>query len=343
VHELVDLLQRVLHHDHAGGLGSHVAVLADCDAHRRRHHGRGIVHAVADIERGGQGGLAPHQRQFLFGTLLGMHFAHANLFGQVTDLRLPIARDDHRAAKLVLRAEVLHERAAFGSRGVAEPQRRCVTAVDRHDALEAAGNGRDERPRRRVLGHHLRPAGNANLADADDTPQALTRRLGDLRRLDEGDSLSRRGIEQGDREGMLRVALHAGRQRHDLAARTPGPEDHLRQGGLAVGQRAGLVEDRRAAGRDLLEHDGTFHDDRAPRAQRDRANDGDWNRDQQRARCGDDQHGEEPGGVAAQAPRRQRDAERHGRIDRTEAIAEASQVRPALLRLAHHHHDFCEA
>ena len=70
VHELVHLLERVVHDHDAGRFGGHVAVLSDRHADRGGHHRRGVVDAVADVERLGGGGFLPDDGELLFGTLL---------------------------------------------------------------------------------------------------------------------------------------------------------------------------------------------------------------------------------------------------------------------------------
>ena len=99
--------------------------------------------------------------------------------------------------------------------------------------------------------------------------------------------------------------------------------DELR---LAVGERARFVEDHRAAVGDLLEDGGVADDDRALGGERDRADDRDGNRDQQRARRGDDHHGEEADGVAADEPGGETEGDGDRRVDRTELIAEAAEL-----------------
>ena len=104
--------------------------------------------------------------------------------------------------------------------------------------------------------------------------------------------------------------------------------DELR---LAVGERARFVEDHRAAVGDLLEDGGVTDDDRALGGERDRADDGDGDGDEQRARRGDDHHGEEADGVAADEPGGETESDGDGRVDRAELIAEAAELRLLLL------------
>ena len=84
---------------------------------------------------------------------------------------------------------------------------------------------------------------------------------------------------------------------------------------LAVGERAGLVEDHRPAVSDLFEDGRVADDDAAAGGERDTADDGDGNRDQQRAGSGDDQHGEKADGLPADEPGGESDGDGDRRVD----------------------------
>ena len=80
---------------------------------------------------------------------------------------------------------------------------------------------------------------------------------------------------------MLRVALQARDERQHFLLREARGDELFGQLRLAIGERSGLVENRGPTFGDLFEHDGTFDDDRPARAERNRADDCDRDRDQQ--------------------------------------------------------------
>ena len=85
VHELIHFFQRVFHRHHVSRFRGHVAVLSHGHADGGRHHGRGVVDAVADVERFGCWRFPAHDGQFFFRTLLGVNFVDADLLGQIAD------------------------------------------------------------------------------------------------------------------------------------------------------------------------------------------------------------------------------------------------------------------
>ena len=113
----------------------------------------------------------------------------------------------------------------------------------------------------------------------------------------------------------------------------------LGQRRLAVGQRARLVEDHRAAAIDLLEHGRVADDDAAPGGQRDRADDRHRDGDEQRTGRRHDEHRQEPDRIAAPQPRGHGDRHGERRVDGAELVAEPAKPRAALLGVPHHLHD----
>jgi hypothetical protein len=74
--------------------------------------------------------------------LLGVNFADANLFSQITDFRFTIAGDDHDVLELMLRSEVLNKETSFGSRRIAQSEGRGELAVDYYHAFQSTGKRR---------------------------------------------------------------------------------------------------------------------------------------------------------------------------------------------------------
>jgi hypothetical protein len=82
VHELVDLLERVVHDDNARGFCCNVTVLANCHAHRSGEHRGRVIDSVADIQSFRLGSFVTNNREFLLGTLFCVDFADTDLLGQ---------------------------------------------------------------------------------------------------------------------------------------------------------------------------------------------------------------------------------------------------------------------
>ena len=119
----------------------------------------------------------------------------------------------------------------------------------------------------------------------------------------------------------------------------PGPANTIGQRGFPVRQRAGLVEDDRAAAVDALQHRRIANDDAALRRERDGADDGHRNADEQRTRRRHDEHGQESHRLAAPHPGRNGERERDWRVPRTQLITESAELRTPLLRVTHDVHD----
>ncbi len=138
---------------------------------------------------------------------------------------------------------------------------------------------------------------------------------------------------------MLRVALQCGDQRQQFPFVPIRSRQEFRQTWLAVCQRARLVEDGRATCVDRLQHGGVANDDAPPGSERHGTNDGHGDGDQQRARGGDHEDGQESSRVKAYRPGGQRDGYGHGRVDGSELVSQPPQSRTALFRGSHHLHD----
>ena len=243
--------------DHgAGRFGRDVAVLAEGDADRGRRQGGRVVDAVAQEHRVGVLGLFAHDRELLLGALAGVHFRDADLVRQVAHLRLAVAGDEHHAVEVMLRAQMRNERHASSARLVAKAERRGVVAVDRttHSRPPTCGGRRCTSPG--CCGDEFLAAGDLDAPSGDDPAQSFARAFADLRaRRAVATSLRFGGVEDGGRQRMLRVSLQAGDERSTSSLSKPGAATITSvRARLAVGQRAGLVEDHRAAGVDLLEH-----------------------------------------------------------------------------------------
>ena len=183
VHEFIHFLQRVLHRDNVSRFCRHVAVLSHRHADRGRHHGRGVVDAVADIESFRARGFLAHDRQFFFRALLRVNFFDADLLGQIADFRFAIPGNDHDALEVMFRSQVLNKRMPFGSRRIAQAERRRETAIEHDHAFEPTGERRKVLGAGNLLRNEFAAAGNLNLMTADRSSQSLTGRLAHLRRL----------------------------------------------------------------------------------------------------------------------------------------------------------------
>ena len=64
---------------------------------------------------------------------------------------------------------------------------------------------------------------------------------------------------------MLGIALEAGGCRENFRFRKSGGTNDTRQGGLAIGQRSGLIENERPARINPFEHRRILDNDAAPR------------------------------------------------------------------------------
>src|ERR1700741_143221 len=138
---------------------------------------------------------------------------------------------------------------------------------------------------------------------------------------------------------MFRILLQAGGKLQHFTAVESLRADYGGKSRSAVGERAGFVEDQRLALFDLFEYGGILDDDGAARGQRNRADDGRRDSEQQRARRGDDHDGEETFGLTAKKRRGGRNTERYRRVPRAQLIAEPPEFRALLLCLLHHFHD----
>ena len=339
VHELVHLLERVIHDHDARRFRSHVTVLSDGHANRRGHHGGGVVDAVADVERLCFCSFSADESELLFGTLLRVDLGDADLLCEVMDLRLTVAGHDHHARELVLRTQMLHEGAALRARGIAKPQSCRVALIDHHYAFESTGERGKLIGAGNILRQQFVPACDHQGVAGDGAAKPLARLLAHFGGLGELNASFLRCRENRASQRMLRVALQTRHERQHFLLLEAGGDELLGQRRLAIRERPGLVEDRDPALGDLFEHHGALHDDRPAGAEGNRADDGDGNGEQQRARRGNHQHREKANRLSADRPREDGDDQRHRSINRAEAISEPSQARSLRLRLAHDFHD----
>ncbi len=162
-------------------------------------------------------------------------------------------------------------------------------------------------------------------------PHALRRRKRQAPcrcRLDQrsGDDMSGRLIEaRGGRQNRIRRET---RRRPDI--------DH---GGLAVGQRAGLVQNRRADTRQHFEHAAVLDENADPCRARHPGNDGDRNGKDERTGRRDDEHGKRPDRVPRPVPGGAGYAERHDQKAHRKTVGHAGHRRLAGLRGLDQAHD----
>src|ERR1700730_978445 len=302
VHELVYLLEGVIHDHDASRFRGHVAVLSDRHADRGSHHGRGVIDAIPHVKRFGGGCFLLDDGKLFFRTLLGVDFGDAYLLGEVAHLRLAISRHDHHAREVMLRSQVAHEGAALRARRVPKAQGRRVALVNHHHALESTSDRRKLIGAGNFLRDQLVAAGDLQLITENWSTQALARlftNFGGLRKLNPG--LLRRG-ENRPRQWMLRLVLQSRHEGQSLPLREGWVDELFGQLWFAISQRAGLVENCGSTLGNLLEHNGALDDDRPAGAKGNRADNGYRYRDEQRARRGDHQHREEANGFSADRP-----------------------------------------
>src|SRR5690606_12414927 len=135
---------------------------------------------VAHKHRVGPLGFLANHIHLLLRALRGVHVFDADLLGQVGHFGLAVARYQQHAVKLVFGPQVVDEAGAVSPWLIAEAVGGDVLAIDEDHALKPSGL-------RRQLLHHLRlragqqlAAGYLDRAAIDHTPQARTRRLGNL-------------------------------------------------------------------------------------------------------------------------------------------------------------------
>src|SRR4051812_48705583 len=138
---------------------------------------------------------------------------------------------------------------------------------------------------------------------------------------------------------MLGITLQTRRHtKHFLTVET-WRGNNLVESRLSVGERPRLIENHSTAAGYLLQHRRILNDDAALRSQRNSADNGDGNSQQQRARRSYDHHGQKPEWVAGIKPRKRRDPERERCVPGPQAIGHAPQAWPLLLGLLHDPHD----
>ncbi len=258
---------------------------------------------------------------------------------EVSHLGLAIPRDEEHAVEPVSRPQMMDKGRALAPRLVPEAKRGGVPSVDQDDAFHSLSARRKMLHARALLGQRHLAARDPDVPVLDRPSQPLTGQLADLARFEQRDSGLLGGSHDGAGQRVLRIALEARDEVQDVLAGELRRHEDFGQDRAAVCQRAGLVEDRDPCGADPLQHRRILDDDPPPRGQGDGPDDRHGNRDQERAGRRDDQHGQEPHRIAARDPCDQRDADGHGRVDRTQLIGEAPQTRTALFRFPHDTHD----
>src|SRR5579859_564876 len=302
VHELVNLVEGVIHDHDTGRFCGHVAILSNCHADSGGHHRRCVVDAVTNVERFGGGCFLADDGQLFLRTLLGEDFGNTHLLGEVANLRLAISRYDHHPLELMLRTQMSHEGKALRARRIPEAQGRRVALVNYHHALKSTGNRRKLISAKNFLRDHLVTAGDLHLMTGNRSTQSLARLLADvggLRNLNPG--LLRRRQDRA-RQRMLRVTLQTCHERQHFLLGEARGDELFGQFRFAISERPGLVENRGSAPGDLFKHDGALDDDRPAGTEGNRADDGDRYGEEQWARRGDYQHRQEANSFSTDDP-----------------------------------------
>ncbi len=255
--------ERAVHDHDVGGLGGDVAILTEGDADGGGDQSGGVVDAVADEDRGGKSGFGADDVELLLGAFAAVDLVDADQVGQVLHFGLAVAGHQHDPIDGVSRAEVIDEGDAFAAGRVAEAVRGGVAIVDEDDAFESAGRGRELGGCVGLFDGKLFAAGEANLVAADGAAEPLPWLLADLGDFLKCGVLFVAGTDDGFGKRVLGVLLETGDEREDAARIEAGGDELIDKLRLAVGKRAGLIEDHRAAVGDLLEDGGLADDDRA--------------------------------------------------------------------------------
>src|ERR1700757_4509553 len=103
----------------------------------------------------------------------------------------------------MFRFEMLNERTPFYARRIAQPKRRCESAINHDDAFESTNDRRKMLGAQYLLGNEFPAAGNLNLTTTDRSSQSLTGRLTHTRGLLEKKPFRFGRGEDGSRERML--------------------------------------------------------------------------------------------------------------------------------------------
>ena len=344
--QFVDAFEGRVHHDRAGRLAGHIAGRTHRDAHRRRRERRSIVDPVADKQGRRLGRRLLHDLQFALRLDAGMHLGDADQIGEPADLALAVAGDEHHAGEPVGRFQMADERPAIGPRRVAEAEQGLGLAVHHDHAFEPAGHGRQLRDAGGIdIGqfltagdrHVVHRAAAIQLFHLADEP--LSGLLGQGLHIEQAERFLRGGLHHGCGERVLRIGFETGGQRQHVRPGQPAEEHDVGEAGLAVGERARLVEDRDPAGVEPFE-DGRIADhDATLGGQRHGPDDRHRDRDQERAGGGDDEHREKPCGAAAEPPGGGRDRHGQRRVEGAEPVGHPPQLRPVLLARTEHVHD----
>ncbi len=174
-------------------------------------------------------------------------------------------------------------------------------------------------------------------------PGSAVERLG----LGDVESPIRGGPDERRCEGMLGAALDGGDEGQRGVVTAAVERDDVRQPREPQGQRAGLVDGDGAHPGEVLERLTALDEDAVARRAPDRGHDGNRDRDDERARAGDDEQRERPVGprveAAAERDPEEQDGERpgehQGRVHACEAVDEALRRRARALRLVHERRD----
>lgn len=105
-----------------------------------------------------------------------MDLGDAHALCSVPDFRFTVTGNQHHLAHPVFRFQMLDERGAVFARRIVEAERRGVSALHKHQALQAAHQFRQ---RQRAIGH-LFPAGYLDQLAGDSSFQTFARFFADL-------------------------------------------------------------------------------------------------------------------------------------------------------------------
>lgn len=203
---------------------------------------------VADEHRVGVLTLAADDFDLLLGALAEKDVPDADLIGEIADFRLAITGDEQCAVDLVSRREVVDEGSAVRAGRVPKAVRCRVRTVDDDHTLQSAGLWR-ERPVEFGLSVQEFPAaGQFDAASGDGSLHSLSGWFADLTDVVNDRAFLHGRGHDGTRQRMFREPFETSDQREDFVRFESGGGQLLDKSWFAVGERAGLVEDERAAG-----------------------------------------------------------------------------------------------
>jgi hypothetical protein len=138
VQQLIDFRQRCFQHHGVRRFRDDVVLRTEGHANSRCQQRGSIVDPVAHKQRFRLRGFFLHNGRFFFRTFPGVDLGDAHALCQVPDFRFTVTGNQHHLAHPVFRFQMLDGRGAVFARRIVEAERRGVSALHKHQALQAA-------------------------------------------------------------------------------------------------------------------------------------------------------------------------------------------------------------